>query len=284
MDWHKVVAENGIAVPLLVATSKKKPIASCILMPALGVPAKFYRKLAQGLADGGVTTVVVEQRGNGESSYRAGDGSVFSLTEYLRTDITAAHDWLRQYVEGVPSYIGGHSLGGHVASMFAARHPNEFSGIIHFACGMPYPADFSLLGKMMIKIYAGLVPVSARFFGYFPGQKLGFAGSEYTGLMEDWRQWTQRGTYDIDGFKGTEQQMATYSGRMLSIAIANDNMMTMRAIKRACAPFDNAKITSLILGPKEQGDFLGHINWARKPNGAVSAVLEWLDIKDQDNK
>lgn len=276
MNWQKVVAEDGTVVPLLIANSEKQPIANCILMPALGVPAKFYKKLAQGLAGGGVTTVIVEQRGNGESSYRANDGSVFSISEYLSTDLKAAYGWFKQDMQDVPFYIGGHSLGGHVASMFAARHPNEFSGIIHFACGMPFPADFSLLGKMMIKIYAVLVPVTARLFGYFPGQKLGFAGSEYTGLMEDWRQWTQRGTYDIDGLEGIEQQMATYSGRMLSIAIANDNMMTMGAIKRACAPFSNTKITSVMLGPREQGDFLGHINWARKPNGAISAVLDWL--------
>ena len=219
---------------------------------------------------------MIEQRGNGYSPYRAGDGSHFSLMDYVAVDVPTVCDWIDDNMPNMPRYIGGHSLGGHVASLYVSQNLEKFEGIIHFTCGIPYPADFSFPGNIIIRLFASLVPVTEKFLGYFPGKSLGFAGREYTGLMQDWRLWTKQGHYNTSGFEGVEDEMAKYSGRVLSIAIEKDNLMTHAAIERACRPFKSADVTRLTLGAAEQGDYLGHINWARKPNGAVSAVCRWV--------
>lgn len=280
MIWHKITAFDGTVIPLFVVNAVGTPEAMCFFMPALGVPAKFYRTFAQGLAQNGITTVVMEQRGNGESPYRPGDGTHFCIKEYLDIDVKTAVQWMQAYVPDKPIYIAGHSMGGHIASYEAARHAAHYAGVIHFTCGMPYAPDFPMPGRLYLMFLVLALPMLTCIVGYFPGKKLGFAGREYSGLMRDWREWVKHGRYDITQHIGSEAQMNGYQGRILSIAIDQDSLMTSAAINRVCGYFTNAKITHRLLTKTEQGEHLGHINWAKKPDGAVSAVLDWMRSKD----
>lgn len=87
------------------------------MLPELSVRTKFYTKLAEGLTDHEINTVVVEQRGNSESSYRPGDGNAFGLRDYLDTDIATAATWVQTNFPDAPVYIGEHSPGGHMAAL-----------------------------------------------------------------------------------------------------------------------------------------------------------------------
>jgi predicted alpha/beta hydrolase len=275
-QWHKVSTDNEVTVPLLVAEPEGTPSAALILLPALGIRAKFYTALAQGLAKGGVLVVVLEQRGNGESAYRPGDGSRFDLKDYLHRDLDAALRWLKAKPYDGPLYIGGHSLGGHVASMAAAEKPARFAGVIHFACGFPYAGDYRPPASFFIRFLIALIPLMTYIIGYFPGSRLGLGGREYRGLMMDWCQWARSGSYNIKGFEKTEEGLAAYRGRVLSLAFEQDTLASAKSIDRSCAVYKSAHVSKRKLGAAEQGAYLGHINWGKKPDGAVATVLDWL--------
>lgn len=274
---HKIEA-GDVEIPLLVTGVKAKTKVVLLLLPALGIQARFYTKLAEGLLTSGISTVVVEQRGNGESIYRPGDGTVFGLRDYLDVDIVTATMWAQANFLGVPIYIAGHSLGGHMASLAGALRPESYAGIVRLACGFPYYKDFPQPAYTFIKAMIYTIPLLTKLAGYFPGDRLGFGGREYRNLMMDWRLWAKSGRYENHLFPGSEAAMATYPKRIISIGFEQDTLAPDAAIGRSVRQFRTANITRLKLGSVEQGDYLGHINWGRQPAGVVAALANWINF------
>lgn len=274
MELTMLESRGGASVPLMV-TRPEAPRALLLLLPALGIPARFYRRLAAGLAEENVTVAVLEQRGNGESPYRPGDGSQFGLKDYL-DDIAAATDWLKADDPDMPLYIGGHSLGGHMATLAVAAAPADYAGVVHLACGFPYYGDYPYPARGMVRTMIALIPLATRLLGYFPGTWFGFGDREYGGLMRDWRHWARDGRYDIPGFDGSEAALADYPGRVVSIAFERDRMATDAAVERSRAVYAAADMARFKLGSKEQGTHLGHIDWAKAPAGTIAALADWF--------
>ncbi len=275
--WHHIRSVDGIDIPLMTTSAAKLTRGVLLLLPALGIRAKFYTKLAEGLADHGISTIVVEQRGNGESPYRPGDGSEFGLRDYLDTDIAVATAWAQKEFPGVPITIGGHSLGGHMAALAGVLRPADYNGIVRLACGFPYYKDFPRPASVFIKSMILTIPLLTRLVGYFPGSRLGFGGKEYRGLMMDWRLWAKSGRYENHLFPGSEAAMAAYSKRVISLGFEQDTLAPDAAINRSLGMFKTASVTRLKLGAAEQGNYLGHINWGKKPEGVVLALNDWFN-------
>lgn len=267
---------DGVEIPYFVIKPEEKARAVFLLMPALGIRAVFYRKLALALAEAGIATLVLEQRGNGESPYRPGDGSHFGLADYVDHDVPAVLSLIDREYEGVPLYIGGHSLGGHMANLAVARQKGRYAGVIQLACGFPYFRDYKYPVRGFVRAMIALIPLLARLVGYFPGNWFGFGGREYSELMLDWRHWAKHGNYDSPGFEGSEAALAAYKGRVISIAFERDTMASDEAIERSRSVYQSAEVTRTKLGPKEQGDYLGHIDWGKAPAGAAKALADWF--------
>lgn len=274
--WQHLTTANGIDIPVYITRPPANARAVLLLLPALGVRASFYRKLANGLAEHGIASIVMEQRGNGESIYRPGDGSSFSLWNYLDEDITFVTTWCKSAFENIPLFIGGHSLGGHMASLAVAAAPTNYAGVVHLACGFPYFRDFSTPASSFVRIMIAAIPFVTRIMGYFPGKWFGFGGREYGGLMLDWREWARSGSYDIPGFENAGNGIAAYDGPIISVAFDRDHMAPDKAVDRSLAAYKSANITRLKLGEAEQGEFLGHVNWGKNPQGVVAVLADWF--------
>ncbi|WP_020399323.1 alpha/beta hydrolase family protein [Kordiimonas gwangyangensis] len=275
-EWHMLEAEDSTTVPVQIYTAIGKAKATALMLPALGIAAKFYRRLAEGLAGAGIDTVLMEQRGHGESPYRAKRGQGFGYTEFLDTDVRTALDFARGLSNGRPLYMGGHSLGGHMSAITAGRDGADIAGVIQLACGFPYTRLYSRKAAGKIKTLCALIPPVTFFCGFFPGDRVGFGGREYSRLMRDWRDWALHGTYDYGNVTGVEDDIAAYKGRVLSIAFEDDFFASDLAVEYSHSRLKNAEVTAIKLGAAEQGEYLGHFNWARKPDGAVAAIVNWI--------
>jgi len=277
--WHYLKTKGGVTVPVQAFAPVGEAKAALLMLPALGVQARFYQRLAKGLSAEGVAVYLFEQRGHGQSPYRPKRGEVFGCADYMNIDIPTAMEFVRSQQPNVPFYLGGHSLGGHMASIVAGRQGADIAGVFHLACGFPYAKLFN--GKqakqgMQIRFLAWAVPLLTFLLGFFPGDKLGFGGREYSRLMMDWRKWALGGNYNFGGYPELEDQISRYSGGMLSIGFEHDYFVSEGALDYSRSRFQNADVTRVTLGETEQGSFLGHFDWAKAPDGAVSAILGWL--------
>lgn len=275
-DWYKIEAEDGTLVPLQFFPSVQKAKATLILLPALGVKARFYRHLAAALSAAGIATFLFEQRGHGESPYRPGRGQEFGYKEYLDVDLPAAIAFARSTAGDQPIYLAGHSLGGHMASIIAGRMGSELGGLIHLACGFPYAGFYPGKVGFGVRVLAWLVPGLTALLGYYPGEKMGFGGREYRQLMMDWRQWALKGGYDFPGVSGLESAIASYEGPALSIAMEKDSYISSSALAYSRKCLSGASLETTLLGEKEQGTHLGHFDWAKSPEGVVNEIVAWI--------
>ena len=276
MEPLYIATADGASIPLYWF-EEQHVRASLLLLPALGIQARLYRKLAKGLAQRGIATAVLEQRGHGMSSFRPGYRSQYSFRESLDYDIPAAAQWITQAAPGVPRYIGGHSLGGHLSTIFTGMHPTEFRGVVHLACAFPYTADYPPRARRMLRLLIALIPLFRVAPGYYPGHLLGFGERESTAMMRQWRQWATTGRFDFDERQGLAEAVAQFNGNVLSLGFATDRFSSEAAVDRALSPFTAAQVQRATLGAAEQGACLGHTAWAKQPDGVVQMVSDWLD-------
>ncbi|WP_417461018.1 alpha/beta fold hydrolase [Kordiimonas sp.] len=274
--WHQLETETKKIVPVQLFKAEGAHQATLLMLPALGIAARFYRRLAAGLAAQGIQTIVFEQRGHGESPYRAKRGAKFGFDAFLEEDIPAALAFAKQLAENTPLYLGGHSLGGHFSSIIAGRHPDGIEGVVQIACGFPYHGLYAGPPAKKIRTLCRLLPPVCFLLGYFPGQKIGFGGREYRQLMLDWRDWALGGRYDYGKHTNIEGEIALFGGRVLSISFEKDFFASDEATEYSRTRLKGADQTALKLGRLEQGEHLGHFDWARKPDGVVETVSEWL--------
>lgn len=276
-DWDFVTSNDGTEVPLKHFPAKGVDAPVFLMLPALGVEARFYRRLAEGIAATGVTTVLMEQRGHGKSRVRAKRGDSFGYRDFLENDIPAAVAAVTAQYPEKRLYIGGHSLGGHLSSIIAGRQQEAIRGVIHLACGFPYHGLFDAKAAGKVKLLSRLIPLTTVLFGYFPGHRIGFGGREYRQLMMDWREWALRGNYNIAASPDAEREIASFSGPVLSVSFDKDFYASDEAIAYSHSRFKTGDVTTIRLTAKEQGDFLGHFDWAKNPAGVVKAISGWIE-------
>lgn len=275
MEAATTTAADGTVIPLTWFHARP-PRCILVFLPALGIQSKMYIRLGAGMAQRGCSTVLVEQRGHGTSTVRIKRGTRFGVSEFVDQDIPAILDAVEARMPELPVILGGHSLGGHLSTLFAGIQPERIRGVVHIACGFPYHRDFPGSRGRLIRMLCSVIPVAGIITGFFPGKQIGFAGRESIKLMQDWRGWAMTGRFDYDRRSGVAQAVSRFTGPVLSVSLERDDFNSPEAVDRALSPFTRAAITRVQLGEEEQGDHLGHFAWSREPAGVASCLADWI--------
>lgn len=289
----EISSGDDVSLPLSWYPASQ-PRWTMLFLPALGIQCRMYDTMARALSAAGCSVCLMEQRGHGRSPLRASRSVNWSYDHYLQCDIPATLDWIGAQPEtaGLPLIMGGHSLGGHLSSIYSGQHPQRLQGVLHVACGSPYFADFGSSKSRLIRMLCRLMPLFKVVPGYFPGKRLGFAGRESMQLMRDWQDWALSGSLNYGKHQGLQAATASFSGAMLAVSMDGDDFSSKKSEQRAIAGFTSARVSQVRLGQnaKDLGPDgedqrleqalatqpLGHFNWARPPDAVVQTVLEWL--------
>lgn len=247
-----------------------------VFLPALGVPAAKYDAFTEALAGHGIASAVPEWRGTGSSRHRAGRDSDWGYTELLGHDLPTVLDALAADTRWC---FGGHSLGGQLAAMLAARYPERCAGLALVATGVPDWRSYRGGKRWGIAGFAHALPLLTRIVGHYPGERLGFAGREAGGLMRDWSRTVRRGRYaDYGGVGDLEAAMARLSCPALGIHFEHDALVPEKTLHRL--------LDRLGPGPRRIEHFdagrLGtqadHFRWMREPAAVAATVADWLPV------
>lgn len=251
--------------------------AQVIIAPGMGVPARFFTRLAEEFARQGLTAYIIEFRGHGESTMRASRKVDFGYKDHA-DDLLSICDKARAAESDIPLYIVGHSMGGHIGLVAAAIHRDKFDGLVFAGSGIPYKGHYgSLLGVGLI-LLAGIVSLLILVLGFFPGNIVGFAAREARSEMRDWRHLILRSKFKVCGMgEDIQKRIARFRGRVLAFQFPDDRLVSMSAIKAALELMPNASHEIIEVNASEIGMKSDHFNWARSPEAVVRKTRLWIE-------
>lgn len=262
------------------AAHASAPVVLC--MPAMGVAADYYLALLGQLSESGVHAAVTDLRGKGECSVRPARGVDFGYHEMVTHDWSAAIERLRQAFPSNRMFLLGHSLGGQLSALFLSIQPRSVDGLILVAsCSNDFrrwPWHLRLpvlLGSQLAWLIAGAC-------GYFPGKRLGFAGTEAKSVIQDWARQTRTGRYEprhaAHDFEQTLREVAT---PVLAISLAGDGFAPAAAVDHLCSKMPQAHIERWHYAPPgELRKQIDHFRWAKHPQPIVARIAMWLRAQD----
>lgn len=237
---------------------------AALIVPAMGVPQRYYAPFASWLAAQGVHAITFDYRGMGASrrgSLRKLDADIITWAEQ---DTTAILRELELLAPGLPITWIGHSIGGQIVPF--VRDRGAVAKIITVATGSGYWRENAPpLRRKVWLFWWFAAPLATPLFGYFPGKRLGMVGDLPRGVIRQWRRWCLDPNYAVgaDG-EPTRSLFAGVTTPITAFSFTDDEMMSEQNTASIHAFFTGAPRTMRRLSPEDVGvQRIGHFGFFR---------------------
>lgn len=257
-----------------MSAAPASPRRLLVWLPALGVPARHYEPFARALAARGVAVVVHEWRGFGASSLRASHDCDWGYRELLTVDIPATHDAATSAYPGLPVAIGGHSLGGQLATCSLALDRGIAGALWLVASGAPYAGAFPWAYRAWLPLAYRLLAFLARAFGALPGRRIGFGGQEARSVIRDWSRTALSGRYAAAGVGDMETGMRDVDVPVRAVLLAQDWLAPRGSLEFLLGKLGRGERRIATLDREALGTRPDHFQWMREPDAVVRALLD----------
>ena len=261
VHWHPACARGGPAL---------------LFLPALAVPANRYERFAQALNTQGVSVAVPDWRGLASSSVRPGRGVDWGYRELLEVDLPAARAALEAVAPGERWSIGGHSLGGQLAALAAAQAPDTVARLVLIATGVPDAQLFNGASRWGVRVFARAIPLLTRLFGYFPGDRLQWAGREASTLMRQWAGTVLSGSYAEVGIADADARLRALALPTLAMRYTDDWLVSEASLRGLVDKLGPGPTTYEVIDGMRLGDRPDHFRWLKAPAVPAAIVAGWL--------
>lgn len=260
-----VLTDDGFAIAASFF-SPPAPKASVLIVPAMGVPQKFYAAFAEWLAAQDYLVATFDYRGIGRSRRTPLRGfHADIIDDWARRDCAAMIDALDERLpQGQITWIG-HSLGAQILPFV----PNvaRLSRAVTLAAGAGYWRENpKRLRHIVWLLWYVIVPVSLRLFGYFPGGRLGMVGDLPRRVMAQWSRWCLDPEYVV-GAEGetARDRFAAVTTPLVSLSFTDDEFMSARNTESLHGFYVNAPKKAIRLSPADAGvKHIGHFGFFRE--------------------
>lgn len=274
-DTHEIAvqAEDGHHWTLL-ARVPAQATATLLWLPALGIAARHYLPFADALAERGVAVFVHEWRGHGTSSLRASRTHDWGYRELLLHDIPASEAAIVARVPGAERIVGGHSLGGQLASCYAGLTAHEVHRLWLVASGAPYWRTFPAPTRWWLPMAYRFLPWLADRAGALPGRRIGFGGNEARSLIRDWARTGITGRYAAQGLDvDLEQALAASMLEAHAVVMAKDWLAPAVSLRFLLSKLAASHVTVDVVDSTRLGAQADHFHWLKRPDAVVETLV-----------
>jgi predicted alpha/beta hydrolase len=278
-----------LVIPVLLADGSSfellclKPPGECkrwlYWLPAMGMPARHYLPMAQALISRGIAVVLHEWRGIGSSNQRASRRVDWGYRKLLLNDLPAGLLAVSERWPQARPCLGGHSLGGQLGALGAARNP-AVTGLVLVASGAPYWRAYRHSWSLGLTLV--MAPLLARLVGYLPGRRIGFGGNEARGVIDDWSRTGRTGRYAASGVvEDLEQQLAGVEIPVLALRLRDDWLGPQASLDWLLEKMPLAAKRVDVISPQDLGGRAAdHFGWMKTPEPIAARIAQWLSEHD----
>lgn len=250
---------------------------SVVVFPALGTPARPYRRVAEALRLRGLHCLVADWRGLASSSVRAARGIDWSYLDLIDGEAEAMLALQRTLLPASRPHVLGHSLGGQVALLHAARHPHRRpDSVLLVSSASPYFRGYPFPGSVAVYLFACLTAAASTTLGVFPGDRLRFGGRQGASLMREWSRFARSGRVPTLGSAGWDAEIALADCTIDIHALCprGDRFAPEPAVRGLAAKVSGDHRFDP-LDALSDGSAPAHFGWLRDPDG----VADWVSGK-----
>ena len=267
--WH-LPAESGV------------PKAAAVVACGGGIPARFYGRFADHLAQSGIAVLTFDYRGIGASRHGSLRGLEAGLEHWGREDFGAAVALAASSFPGVPLCAIGHSVGNLLIG--AAPDAPRFARIVMLAPHTGYWRHYGRKWRGALHLtWHGVMPVVTKMVGFFPGRALRLGEDLPKGVA---MQWAGRRQPQLLATPEHRRQF----GRILAgygdvgcptlvLSITDDAFAPPEAGRHFLDVYPNLKVVHESVAPADLGmRRLGHFAFLRRPAGPWfwDRIAAWL--------
>jgi predicted alpha/beta hydrolase len=232
-----------------------------VLLPAMGVPARYYRPFAATLRGQGLAVVVADLRGTGASTPAPARASTYGYAD-LVDDVGAVLGALRPRLAGRTTLLLGHSLGGQVGLLHLALSGGDgVDGMALVAVGLPYWRVYPGLRRLAVLPFAEAIGVTSSLLGVWPGW--GFGGRQARGVIHDWVHTARTGRYPVIGGVDAEAALARLTTPVLAVSVDGDQYTPHETVDHLWSKLPAAPVRRERYTTAQAGAPIDHFTWTR---------------------
>ncbi len=277
----EIVCKDGVTLGgHLWTSSAGRSTGMVIINPATGVAARYYHYYAGFLSRHGFDVVTYDYRGIGRSRPASLRGCGYRWRDWGELDFDAVLRFARARDPGAPLLVVGHSIGGYLPGL--AESGPAIHRMLTVGAQYAYWRDYAQghRTRLFFKWHV-VMPALTALFGYFPGRKLGWLEDLPSGVANEWSFRRARMELSHPGETRAEvlRRFAAISAPILAIAISDDELGTVAAVRRTLQYYRGATPTEVLLSPKDLGlESIGHFSLfhSRHASDFWPDTLLWL--------
>ncbi|USI89440.1 alpha/beta hydrolase family protein [Rhodococcus pyridinivorans] len=248
--------------------------AVVVIVPGLGIPAGYYEPFAQAITEHGFDAAICELAGQGDSRPRPGPDSTYGYHEIVARHFPAVSEVVRERFPDSTPYLLGHSMGGQLGVLYAARIRGRLGGLILVASGTPYYRHHGGIRGPGLWLGSTAMSLTAAVAGFWPGDRIDVAGfgRQSRVLISDWARLARTGRFEPAGADiDYEERVGRLTLPVLSITIEDDDLTPVASAQHLLEKLPSTEITRWH-NPRA----LGHNGWIRDNNDTVAKIVAWL--------
>jgi alpha-beta hydrolase superfamily lysophospholipase len=155
----------------------RRPLATVVFVHGVGEHSGLYDRLAAQLGDQGIGMLALDQIGHGQTAGRR--GFVTSMDD-LVADAAQLTGLAAAGSPGVPLVLAGHSLGGIVSAVAAARQPGRYAALVLSGATLsapgPEPGDLATARDEDLDLAVGDLSADPAYLSRLAADPLVFTG------------------------------------------------------------------------------------------------------------
>jgi predicted alpha/beta hydrolase len=229
-----------------------------LILPAMGVPARYYRHFAAELHAAGFAVLALDLRGNGASTPGPSRRTRYGYAD-LVDDVAVVCAALAERRAGRPLLLVGHSLGGQIGLLHAANDPAGITGVVLVAAAIPYWRAYPDRRRYGLLAMTQSIGAASAVLRVWPGW--GFGGRQAGRVMTDWARTARTGDYG--NLPGADEAVATLSVPVLAISFDGDTLVPAPVVDNYVALLRAASVERVHLGAEDLGGPTDHFTWTR---------------------